>query len=467
MITTTLLSLLAQAAIHRTSGHLGHMSGQSPKAYCQSSACLEHFGSKPLVTLHDFHSLATARFQPGNGALSSTVVVVTFRIGWLLLCPKPCCPEFWSSARAGLLALEQDLQILSTFYVCKSAGGVFFMLERHFLRSSGWALERPSLSSSGSTCYMSGSIQMENVYVPENEASMWQWLFGKSMTSIVLLNTNSSDEFVGIVAPSLAKILSATKTAGTKDSPLERGNVRSSGQAIWNVFLHFALGALPLDPAVALPQTRQKALPLNLHELTGQLDPRHNQRNGNLESISITNFSEKAQFGLDSHLNTHSLTEIKATIDRKSSSDHVVGGGDDVVLATAAPPHFCRTEKSPINRKKSPRLGDRDSVSSAVIDIMTKDLYDKIEFLDVDAKKCNSMIFGGCNSTIVECLADDGGEEKEEFLIELGTTRRFPVYNQQQISYKGLQKPTICNTKIYGDCIGRANKDGRPCTTYN
>jgi len=27
-------------------------------------------------------------------------------------------------------------------------------------------------------CFMSGSIEMENVYVPENEAGMWQWLFG-------------------------------------------------------------------------------------------------------------------------------------------------------------------------------------------------------------------------------------------------------------------------------------------------
>lgn len=59
----------------------------------------------------------------------------------------------------------------------------------------------------GSMCYMSGSIQMENVYVPENEAGMRQWPFGNSMTSIVLLNTGSSDRFVRIVAPSLARIL--------------------------------------------------------------------------------------------------------------------------------------------------------------------------------------------------------------------------------------------------------------------
>lgn len=56
-------------------------------------------------------------------------------------------------------------------------------------------------------CYMSGSIQMENVLVPENEAGAWQWLFGKSVTSIVLHNTGSVDGFVGIAAPTLARIL--------------------------------------------------------------------------------------------------------------------------------------------------------------------------------------------------------------------------------------------------------------------
>lgn len=54
---------------------------------------------------------------------------------------------------------------------------------------------------------MSGSIQMENVFVPENEAGMWQWLFGKSLSSIVLLNSGTTDGFVGIAAPSLARIL--------------------------------------------------------------------------------------------------------------------------------------------------------------------------------------------------------------------------------------------------------------------
>ncbi|KAE9459396.1 hypothetical protein C3L33_08700, partial [Rhododendron williamsianum] len=36
---------------------------------------------------------------------------------------------------------------------------------------------------------------------------VWQWLFGKNVASIVLLNAGLSDGFVGIAAPSLARIL--------------------------------------------------------------------------------------------------------------------------------------------------------------------------------------------------------------------------------------------------------------------
>ncbi|XP_056687577.1 uncharacterized protein [Spinacia oleracea] len=59
----------------------------------------------------------------------------------------------------------------------------------------------------GSMCYTSGSVQMDNVYITEQEVGVWQWIFGKSVTSIVLLNSGSSDGFVGIAAPSLARIL--------------------------------------------------------------------------------------------------------------------------------------------------------------------------------------------------------------------------------------------------------------------
>ncbi|XWS49123.1 hypothetical protein CRYUN_Cryun13aG0136700 [Craigia yunnanensis] len=63
------------------------------------------------------------------------------------------------------------------------------------------------IAKPGSMCFMSGSIEMENTYVPENEVGMWQWLFGKSITSIALRNPGPSDGFVGIAAPSLARIL--------------------------------------------------------------------------------------------------------------------------------------------------------------------------------------------------------------------------------------------------------------------
>uniref|UniRef100_A0A803LWX0 Altered inheritance of mitochondria protein 24, mitochondrial n=1 Tax=Chenopodium quinoa TaxID=63459 RepID=A0A803LWX0_CHEQI len=59
----------------------------------------------------------------------------------------------------------------------------------------------------GSMCYTSGSVQMDNVYITEQEVGMWQWIFGKTVTSIVLHNSGSSDGFVGIAAPSLARIL--------------------------------------------------------------------------------------------------------------------------------------------------------------------------------------------------------------------------------------------------------------------
>lgn len=59
----------------------------------------------------------------------------------------------------------------------------------------------------GSMCYTSGSVQMDNVYIPEQEVGVWQWLFGKSITSIVLLNSGSTEGFVGVAAPSLARIL--------------------------------------------------------------------------------------------------------------------------------------------------------------------------------------------------------------------------------------------------------------------
>ncbi|CAI0418049.1 unnamed protein product [Linum tenue] len=59
----------------------------------------------------------------------------------------------------------------------------------------------------GAMCFMSGSVEMVNIFMPENEVGMWHWLFGKTITSVVIRNTGSSDGFVGIAAPSLARIL--------------------------------------------------------------------------------------------------------------------------------------------------------------------------------------------------------------------------------------------------------------------
>ncbi|XP_020592320.1 uncharacterized protein LOC110032875 isoform X2 [Phalaenopsis equestris] len=59
----------------------------------------------------------------------------------------------------------------------------------------------------GTMCYMSGSVQINNIYFPEHEGGVWQWLFGKSITTIVFTNAGPDDGFVGISAPSPARIL--------------------------------------------------------------------------------------------------------------------------------------------------------------------------------------------------------------------------------------------------------------------
>ncbi|GLJ17720.1 hypothetical protein SUGI_0309270 [Cryptomeria japonica] len=64
------------------------------------------------------------------------------------------------------------------------------------------------LAKAGTMCYMSGSIQMENVLPPENNGGgMWQWVFGKSVANTEFINGGSQDGFVGVAAPSLSRIL--------------------------------------------------------------------------------------------------------------------------------------------------------------------------------------------------------------------------------------------------------------------
>ncbi|KAG8062576.1 hypothetical protein GUJ93_ZPchr0003g17069 [Zizania palustris] len=59
----------------------------------------------------------------------------------------------------------------------------------------------------GTMSYMSGNIQMDNNYLPENDGGIWQWFFGKSISSTVFFNPGSDDGYVGISAPFPGKIL--------------------------------------------------------------------------------------------------------------------------------------------------------------------------------------------------------------------------------------------------------------------
>jgi hypothetical protein len=54
---------------------------------------------------------------------------------------------------------------------------------------------------------MSGNIQTDNNYLPENDGGVWQWIFGKSISSSVFFNPGSDDGYVGISAPFPGRIL--------------------------------------------------------------------------------------------------------------------------------------------------------------------------------------------------------------------------------------------------------------------
>ncbi|RLN18599.1 uncharacterized protein C2845_PM02G05190 [Panicum miliaceum] len=59
----------------------------------------------------------------------------------------------------------------------------------------------------GTMCYMSGNMQMDNNYLPENDGGVWQWIFGRSVSSTVFFNPGSDDGYVGIAAPFPGRIL--------------------------------------------------------------------------------------------------------------------------------------------------------------------------------------------------------------------------------------------------------------------
>jgi hypothetical protein len=54
---------------------------------------------------------------------------------------------------------------------------------------------------------MSGNMQMDNNYLPENDGGVWQWIFGKRVSSTIFFNSGSDDGYVGIAAPFPGRIL--------------------------------------------------------------------------------------------------------------------------------------------------------------------------------------------------------------------------------------------------------------------
>ncbi|GMI76282.1 hypothetical protein HRI_001297500 [Hibiscus trionum] len=56
-------------------------------------------------------------------------------------------------------------------------------------------------------------------------------------------------------------------------------------------------------------------------------------------------------------------------------------------------------------------------------------------------------------------------EDQEEELL-FGMEQRILVSGPNHLSYKGLEKPPVCNANIYGNCIKPIGKSYRPCTVY-
>lgn len=65
-----------------------------------------------------------------------------------------------------------------------------------------------------------------------------------------------------------------------------------------------------------------------------------------------------------------------------------------------------------------------------------------------------------CNGTISDCIGE------QEFLIGFEVKRRSLAQNPY-ISYGALQKPPVCNAKIYGNCLTPKPGYKRPCSYYN
>ncbi|XWS75674.1 hypothetical protein CRYUN_Cryun01aG0111400 [Craigia yunnanensis] len=71
------------------------------------------------------------------------------------------------------------------------------------------------------------------------------------------------------------------------------------------------------------------------------------------------------------------------------------------------------------------------------------------------------------STTYDETIAEYIEGEEEVFFGGSGIRQRFLAgYPPNYISYRGLEKPPICNANIYGNCIKPIGKGYRPCTVY-
>ncbi|KAJ9683069.1 hypothetical protein PVL29_018874 [Vitis rotundifolia] len=66
-----------------------------------------------------------------------------------------------------------------------------------------------------------------------------------------------------------------------------------------------------------------------------------------------------------------------------------------------------------------------------------------------------------CNGTISDCIGE------QEFLIGFEVKGRSLAQNPPYISYGSLQRPAVCNERIYGNCLTPKPGKVRPCSYYD
>ncbi|KAK8532325.1 hypothetical protein V6N13_131658 [Hibiscus sabdariffa] len=74
--------------------------------------------------------------------------------------------------------------------------------------------------------------------------------------------------------------------------------------------------------------------------------------------------------------------------------------------------------------------------------------------------KTNTKAYDETIGGFIEDQEEDwsfGGSDMEQRIL---------VSGPNHLSYKGLEKPPVCNADIYGNCIKPIGKDNRPCTVY-